>query len=238
MIYAGILAAGLGVRMHRQDMPKQFLPLGEKPIIVHTLEQFFINPQVGRIVIVAPDRWILYTEDLLARYDTMGKECFVITGGENKAESIDAVARYINETWGVANDDVLIAHDAIRPFVTQRIINDNIDAARRCGAANTAIMTNDAVLVSKDGHLLDEVPPHEIMYAEQTPQTYMLSKLKAALDHAVSNGVKLREENELPRLYIKAGHEMCLVRGEYSNMKIINPYDLEVANALLKERKV
>lgn len=238
MIYAGILAAGLGVRMHRLDMPKQFLPLGNKPIIIHTLEQFFINPLIGRIIIVAPDSWKIYTEDLLARYDSMGKECFVIIGGRNKVESIDAIVRYIDETWGIADDDVLIAHDAIRPFITQRIINDNIDSARCYGAANTAIMTNDAILVSKDGFLLDEVPPHEIMYAEQTPQTYMLAMLKNAIDKAVAGGVKLNEENELPRLYIKAGNRMCLVRGEYSNMKIINPYDLEVANALLKERKV
>ena len=238
MIYAGILAAGLGERMHRQDMPKQFLPLGEKPIIIHTMEQFFLNPQVGRIIVVAPERWKLYAEDLISRYDAMGKECFVITGGKNKAESINAVAQYIDKKWGITDEDVLIAHDAIRPFITQRIINDNIETAKRDGAANTVMVTNDAILVSKDGLLLDEVPPHEIMYAEQTPQTYMISRLKTAIEKAVSEGIKLKDENELPRLYIKSGNRMCLVRGEYSNMKIINPYDLEVANALLKERKV
>lgn len=238
MIYAGILAAGLGERMHRQDMPKQFLPLGEKPIIIHTMEQFFLNPQIGRIIIVAPESWKLYAEDLISRHDAMGKECFVITGGKNKAESINAVAQYIDEKWGITDEDVLIAHDAIRPFITQRIINDNIETAKRYGAANTVMVTNDAILVSKDGLLLDEVPPHETMYAEQTPQTYMISRLKTAIEKAVSEGVKLKDENELPRLYIKSGNRMCLVRGEYSNMKIINPYDLEVANALLKERKV
>jgi len=238
MIYAGILAAGLGERMHRQDMPKQFLPLGEKPIIIHTMEQFFLNPQVGRIIVVAPERWKLYAEDLISRYDAMGKECFVITGGKNKAESINAVAQYIDKKWRITDEDVLIAHDAIRPFITQRIINDNIETAKSYGAANTVMVTNDAILVSKDGLLLDEVPPHEIMYAEQTPQTYMISRLKTAIEKAVSEGVKLKDENELPRLYIKFGNRMCLVRGEYSNMKIINPYDLEVANALLKERKV
>jgi 2-C-methyl-D-erythritol 4-phosphate cytidylyltransferase len=66
MIYAAVLAAGLGVRMHRRDLPKQFLPLGEKPILIHTLERFCAHPRVGRILIVAPDAWKAYTEDLTA----------------------------------------------------------------------------------------------------------------------------------------------------------------------------
>lgn len=235
MIYAGILAAGLGVRMHRQDMPKQFLQLGEKPIIMHTLEQFFINPDIDRIIIVAPDRWILYMEDMLTQYDTMGKECFVISGGLNKTESTSMIVDYIDNKWGVTQRDILIAHDAIRPFVTQRIINDNIAATKEHSGANTAMVTNDAILVSKDGKLLDDVPPHEQLYAEQTPQSYSIKLLKEMLEKANSSGVVLRNETELPRLYVRFGNEMRLVRGEYSNIKIINPYDLEVANALLKE---
>jgi 2-C-methyl-D-erythritol 4-phosphate cytidylyltransferase len=236
MIYAGILAAGLGVRMHRQDMPKQFLPLGDKPIIIHTLEQFFVHPRVGRVIIVAPETWKQYTEDLTARYDNMGKELFVIAGGVNKTESIGVAVEYIDERWGIRDDDILIAHDAIRPFITQRIINDNIDAAATYGSANTVMRTNDAILVSQDGMHLEEVPDHNRMYAEQTPQTYNLTELKDSIAWASDEGILLKDESELPRLYVQSGHKMRLVRGEYSNMKIINPYDLEVANALLKER--
>jgi 2-C-methyl-D-erythritol 4-phosphate cytidylyltransferase len=236
MIYAGILAAGLGVRMHRSDLPKQFLRLGEKPIIIHTLEQFFAHPRVGRVIVVAPETWKVYTEDLTAGYDNMGKEVFVISGGANKTESIGVAVEYIENRWGIQDGDVLIAHDAIRPFITQRIIDDNIDAAMECGAANTVMRTNDTILVSEAGLFLEEVPDHNRMYAEQTPQTYLLSVLKEVLARAAEKGTPLRDESELPRLYIRSGHAMRLVRGEYSNMKIVNPYDLEVANALLKER--
>jgi 2-C-methyl-D-erythritol 4-phosphate cytidylyltransferase len=237
MIYAGILAAGLGLRMHRQDLPKQFLPLGEKPILIHTLEQFYLNPNVGRIIVVAPDSWKLYTEDLLAKYDSMEKEYFVISGGENKTESIYLLSRFIDSKWGTNSEDILVAHDAIRPFVTQRIIDENIAAVKRHGAANTAMVTNDALLVSRDGKVLDDVPPHEHIYAEQTPQSYSLKRLNDTFKYASDNGIALRSENELPRLYIKAKNEMCLVRGEYYNIKIVGPYDLEVSNALLKEQK-
>jgi 2-C-methyl-D-erythritol 4-phosphate cytidylyltransferase len=236
MIIAGILAAGLGKRMHRQDLPKQFLSLGDKPIIIHTVEQFLINTRIEKIIVVAPEIWKQYTEDLLAEYDNFGKEIAVICGGANKTESIYRMTKYIVQNEVVSEDDILIAHDAIRPFVTQRIIDDNIDIAARFGAANTSMVTNDAVLFSKDGEKLDGIPGHNIIYAEQTPQTYKLSKLIALFDDTLSKGVKLSDVSELPRLYISEGNEMRLVRGEYSNMKIINPYDLEVANALLKER--
>lgn len=224
--------------MHRQDMPKQYLMLGEKPIILHTLEQFLINPQVGRVIVVAPDTWRMYTEDLLSQVDAMNKELFVISGGLNKTESMYVLGQYIEETWGVDDSDILIAHDAIRPFITQRIIDDNIAVARSRGAANTAMITNDSILVSKDGLSLDSIPNKSQMFAEQTPQTYMLKRLRDTFSQAIAEGVSLQGESELARLYIKYGNEMGLVSGEYSNMKIINPYDLEVANALLKERKL
>jgi 2-C-methyl-D-erythritol 4-phosphate cytidylyltransferase len=237
MIYAGILAAGLGERMHRQDLPKQFLPLGEKPIIIHTVEQFLLNMRVDKIIVVVPSVWDQYAVDLLGEYDHLGKEIAVITGGQNKTESIYLITEFIKKHHEVSEADILIAHDAIRPFVTQRIINDNIDTAEMFSASNTAMVTNDALLISKDGIILDEVPNHEIIYAEQTPQTYKLQNLINVLGQAKKQGIAFSSVNELPRLYIQSGCEMKLVRGEYSNMKIINPYDLEVANALLKERK-
>ncbi|MDR2594978.1 MAG: D-ribitol-5-phosphate cytidylyltransferase [Fibromonadaceae bacterium] len=236
MIYAGILAAGIGTRMHRQDMPKQFLPLGEKPILIHTLEQFIVNQKIEKILIIVPDEWKLYAEDMLLQYDFMGKEYVVISGGVNKTESIGTSVDYIDEMWQIKENDILIAHDAIRPFITQRLIDEHIETVKKYGAANTAMVTNDAILVSKNGTLLDEVPNHQHLYAEQTPQSYSLVKLKEFLKKIKDRGVPLHNENELPRLWLKEKYEMRLVRGEYFNMKIINPYDLEVAEALLKER--
>jgi len=236
MIYAGILAAGIGTRMHRQDMPKQFLPLGEKPILIHTLEQFIVNQRIEKILIIVPDEWKLYAEDMLSQYDFMGKEYVVISGGVNKTESIGASVDYIEETWQIKENDILIAHDAIRPFITQRLIDEHIETVKKYGATNTAMVTNDAILVSKNGTLLDEVPNHKHLYAEQTPQSYSLAKLKELLKKIKDRGMPLHNESELPRLWLKEKYEMRLVRGEYFNMKIINPYDLEVAEALLKER--
>ena len=237
MIYAGILAAGIGARMHRQDMPKPFLPLGEKPIIIHTLEQFFIHPRIKKIVIAVPESWKLFAEDLIGKYDTMETEVIVIAGGENKTISTQMIVDYIVSFWGVQNDDILLTHDAVRPFITQRIIDDNIESSLRHGASSTVMTTNDTIVVSQDGIILSEVPSKNIMFAEQTPQTFNLKTLQAVFESAAKNEISLSSETELPRLYIQQGHSMNLVEGEYFNMKIINPHDLEIALALLKEKK-
>ena len=237
MIYAGILAAGKGVRMHRQDLPKQFLPLGDKPIIIHTLEQFVVNPSVDHIITVVPEEWLQYTEDLLAKYKLTDKPYSIIAGGLNKTESIGFTAKFIDDKFEINDGDMLIAHDAIRPFVTQRIINDHISGVYEFGAANTAMKMNDSILITKD-EMLEAVPSHENMAAEQTPQSYSLTKLKELLTQIKTGDIPLTSEAEFPRLWLKMGYEMGVVRGEYFNMKIINPYDLEVANALLKERNL
>lgn len=235
MIYAAILAAGLGQRMHRQDMPKQFLSLGDKPILIHTVEQFLINERIDKLIVAAPSDWMRYTEDLLAKYNFTEKEIVVMLGGANKTESIKKVTDWIAENYTIQDNDILVIHDAIRPFVTQRIINDNIDLAKQYGAANTSIETIDALLTSQNGKVIDEVLFHEVIYAEQTPQTYNLKTLIDVFNHAAATAIDLLTVSELPRLYISCGNTMHMVRGEYSNSKIVHPYDLRVANALLKE---
>ena len=238
MIYAGILAAGIGNRMHRQDMPKQFLPLGEKPLIINTLEQFYVNPNIDKIIVVAPDDWHQFTEDMISKYDTMDTEVLIISGGSNKTMSIKSIVDFINENYGISDSDILVTHDAVRPFVTQRIINENILAARECGIAGTVIVTNDTIVVSTEKGYITAVPRKREMFAEQTPQTYRLIELTDIFRQAEEEDDNLERETELARLCIKQGRKIKMVRGDVSNIKIINPYDLEIANALLVEKKL
>jgi len=236
MIYAAILAAGFGARMNRQDLPKPYLPLGTKPIVIHTLEQFCVNPNVDKVIMIAAETWHTYAEDIIQKYGLLKSEVIVISGGRSKTESIKLVTNYITENFEAKDDDILIAHDAIRPFVTQRVIEDNINFAQNHGAANTVMTTNDMIIVTQDGKTMSEVPLKYQMFAEQTPQTYKLALLNEFFDYAVREGINLSEEMAFTRLFLRFGRKMHLVTGEYSNMKIINPYDLEVANALLMER--
>ena len=224
--------------MHRQDMPKQFLPLGEKPLIINTLEQFYVNPNIDKIIVVAPDDWHQFTEDMISKYDTMDTEVLIISGGSNKTMSIKSIVDFINENYGISDSDILVTHDAVRPFVTQRIINENILAARECGIAGTVIVTNDTIVVSTEKGYITAVPRKREMFAEQTPQTYRLIELTDIFRQAEEEDDNLERETELARLCIKQGRKIKMVRGDVSNIKIINPYDLEIANALLVEKKL
>lgn len=238
MVYAGILAAGIGSRMHRQDLPKQFLPLGEKPLIINTLEQFYVNPNIDKIIVVAPHDWHQFTEDMISKSDTMDTDVLVISGGFNKTMSVKLIVDYIEKNYGIGDDDILVTHDAVRPFVTQRIINENITAAREYGIAGTVVLTNDTIVASTQKDYITAVPKKSEMFAEQTPQTYRLKDLDSIFVQAEKENDVLESETELARLCIKQGRKIKMVRGDVSNMKIINPYDLEVANALLAEKKL
>ncbi|MGN0689472.1 MAG: 2-C-methyl-D-erythritol 4-phosphate cytidylyltransferase [Oscillospiraceae bacterium] len=238
MVYAGILAAGIGSRMHRQDLPKQFLPLGEKPLIINTLEQFYVNPNIDKIIVVAPHDWHQFTKDMISKSDTMDTDVLVISGGLNKTMSVKLIVDYIEKNYGIGDDDILVTHDAVRPFVTQRIINENITAAREYGIAGTVVLTNDTIVASTQKDYITAVPKKSEMFAEQTPQTYRLKDLDSIFVQAEKENDVLESETELARLCIKQGRKIKMVRGDVSNMKIINPYDLEVANALLAEKKL
>ncbi len=235
MIYAGILAGGIGTRMHRMDIPKQFLMLGSKPIIIHTIEQFFINSMIDRIIIAVPSNWVLYTIDLIKKYIPQNDRIFVILGGVNKNESTFNIIQYIKEQWDIVDDDIIVAHDAIRPFVTQRIINDNIKKVKQYGVVNTVMPTTDTIINSTDGERIVEIPIKSHMYFEQTPQSFNIGKLKYIFDTIDIKSIQ--KESELMRLFINNGMEIHMVYGESFNIKIVTPYDLEVSNSLIKEIK-
>jgi 2-C-methyl-D-erythritol 4-phosphate cytidylyltransferase len=232
------MAAGINSRMHRQDLPRQFLPLGEKPILIHTLEQFFVNPKINRLVIIVPREWKQYTEDLMKQHKIFNKNVVIVCGGINKTESIKITVDYISDAWGIESDDALIVHDGIRPFVTQRLIDEHIETLKHHEGASTAILSNDFIIASDDGKSVNDIAPYGKLLAEQTPQSYSLNKLNHILNEATQSGISLSNEPSVSRLWIRFGCAMKIVQGEYYNMKIINPYDLEVANALLKERNL
>ena len=236
MVYAAILAAGFGDRMNHKDLPKPYLMLGAKPIMIHALEQFCINPNIDRVIVVVAETWRTYAEDVIRKYKLMEKNIIVIAGGKSKTASMGLVTKYVAESFSINDDDILVAHDAIRPFVTQRIIDEIISTARIYGAANTVMTTNDMIIVSQDGVTMSEVPLKLQMFAEQTPQAYKLTALDQLFTFSMQEGVNLDEETAFTRMFLRYGGKMRLIQGEYSNMKIINPYDLEVANALLVER--
>lgn len=232
MIYASILAAGAFEKNDKRSLPQPYNLLGGKPILIHTLEQFTISPKIDKIIVVANRDWVVYTQELIKKSISFPKEIYVISGGENKNLSISLAAKYIEEKWGINEDDLLLNHDAIRPFISQRIIDDNVEAGRRYGVANTVMPTVDTIVVSDNKLTADSIPPKSKMYSEQTPQTFLLKRFLDSY-YAV-NEETFGKENDSVRFLLNQGHDVYLVSGDYSNIKIVTAFDVEVANAFLR----
>ena len=230
MNFAGILAGGKGERMGKTDLPKQFLMLGGKPIIVHTVEQFLISDKIDHIVIAVPENWINYTKDIVDKYCKNDK-ISITQGGQRRDETLYNICNYIKENFDVTEDDIIVTHDAVRPFVTQRIINDNVEKCIQYGATDTVIPATDTIVESSDSEFIASVPVRGMMYQGQTPQSFKILEY-------MDTSSKLQEEEkniltDAAKIYTRNNKKLALVKGDLYNIKITTMYDLKMANLML-----
>ena len=122
MIFAGILAGGIGSRMNIVDMPKQFLPLMGKAIIIHTMEKFLLCNQIDYIYVGVHSGWMTHMNDLIEKHLPMFKDKIVLTeGGEDRNDTIINIISAIESNHTVTDEDIILTHDAVRPFITPRL---------------------------------------------------------------------------------------------------------------------
>lgn len=234
MIYAEILAGGKGTRMGNINMPKQFLTLNTRPIIIHTIEKFMLNDRFDKIIVVSPKEWINHTKDIIKKHIGRTEHVVVVEGGKDRNESIMSGIRYIESEFGLHDDDVIITHDSVRPFLTHRIIEENIDAAIKYGAVDTVIEAVDTIIQSEDGETISNIPVRNEMYQGQTPQSFNINML---INHYNSLSEEQKEIlTDAAKICALKGEKVKLVKGEVFNIKVTTPYDLKVANAILQER--
>ncbi len=226
MIYAVIAAGGIGSRMGA-DKPKQYIEIGGKAIILHTAEKFINNSRTDKVIVLVPEDWVDYTKRIFKDTDVI-----VIPGGDTRNETLMRAIDYIETTDGLTEETYLLTHDAVRPFVTDDIINANIDAMLTFGATGTVIPATDTVFSSDNGEVIDSIPDRSKLYQAQTPQCFGALKLRELYE-----GLSDEEKDILTdgcKIYLLKGHEVHLVKGHVSNIKITYPHDLIVAEAILK----
>lgn len=231
-VYAAILAGGSGTRMGNPEKPKQFLMLGDKPILVHTVEKFCAEAQFDLVLVLCPEPWVQKTQDLLKRYcpEHYGK-VVVIAGGASRNETVRKALAYLCENCEADDASILVTHDAVRPFVSYRIIEENIQAAIKHGACDTVIPATDTIVQSMDGETISAIPDRSQFYQGQTPQSFNLLQLKALMESLTPEEEALL--TDACKIYTLRGKKVALVRGDVSNMKITYPQDLRVACALI-----
>ena len=226
MIYAVMAAGGIGSRMGA-DKPKQYIEIGGKAIIAHTAEKFLNCKRISKVIVLCPADWVDYTREIFSE-----SEVVVISGGETRNETLMKAIDYIEETDGLSEDTYLVTHDAVRPFVTEEIINNNIEAMLRYGATGTVIPATDTIFQSVNGQIIDSIPDRSELYQAQTPQCFGALKLRE-LYQSLSD-----EEKDILtdgcKIYLLKGHDVHLVKGDVGNIKITYPHDLIVAEAILK----
>lgn len=232
MTYGVILAGGVVNRMGNAEKPKQFLLLGEKPIIVHTIEKFYVNSKFEKIVVLCPEQWVMYTKNLVGKYLEDNGRISVVPGGDTRNETIMNAIRYIEEQDGIDDETIIVTHDAVRPFVTHRILEENIEMAKKYGACDTVVPATDTIVMSQDNITITEIPDRSKLYQGQTPQSFNAKKLKELYESLT------KEEKEIltdaAKIFSIRGENVYLVNGEVYNIKITYPYDLKVAETLLE----
>lgn len=232
MIFVSILAGGFGERIGNTDKPKQFLSLGSKPILIHTIEKFYINSIFDEIIVTVPKQWVNHTQDLIKKYVADSSNITVIEGGNIRNESILNSIAYIKENYTISDDDIILTHDAVRPFVTHRIIMENIETAKNYGCCNTVIPATDTIVESIDGDFVSNIPNREIMYSGQTPQSFKILKFEEFYN-SLSEDIKLNL-TDAAKVFVLNNYPVAIVEGEVTNIKITYSYDLKLANTILK----
>ena len=177
-IYGVVLAGGKGTRMGNVEKPKQFMEIGDKPIIVHTIEKFVANTQFEKVLVLSPKQWIKHTQDLVRKYIPGSDHVVVIEGGSTRNETIMNAIAYIEKTGKLDEDTIIVTHDSVRPFVTHRILEENIRYAKEFGACDTVIPATDTIVESKDHQLITSIPDRSTMYQGQTPQSFKAKHLR------------------------------------------------------------
>lgn len=237
MNYAGILAGGRGTRFGSTERPKQFLRMGSSsaPLLIYTIRAFLACDGIDRVIVASPADWLEYTRVLIAENCTpeQAARIHVIEGGEERSSSLENICTFIEREFGLEDDDILVSHDAVRPFVTQRIIEENIEKARTGGCTDTVVPATDTIVVSANGSTIDSIPLRSEYYQGQTPQSFFIKEY-LELYRALSNEQR-STLTDACKVYLLQGRQVHLVMGEYNNIKITTPHDVHVANKILDE---
>lgn len=228
MNYALIFAGGTGQRMNTKTLPKQFLELHSKAIIIHTLEQFSNHFDIDGIVVVCVKGYIEYLKKILAK-STVNKITAIIPGGETGQESIWNGIKELYNNY--SEDTIVLIHDGVRPLIDQETITENILCVKKNGNAITvAPATETIVMKQENSGMISEIADRDKCYMARAPQSFYLSDLYKAHKEAKKSGK--RNFVDTACLMHAYGHMLYIVEGPVENIKITTPTDYYIFRAV------
>lgn len=232
MNYALILAGGTGTRMGNTGIPKQFLSLKEKPIIIYTLKKILEVEEISHIIIVCNNDYKKYLQDLLIEYDILEK-IYITNGGNSRIESVLNGLEFIQNNFEIEKSDICLILDSVRPFVSTNLILENIKYAKKYGAATTAVELIETVIESDENNCVKKIFERSNMYSDQSPQAFNIHFFLEASRKVEKD--KLKKNTDLAEIITLNNGTVYIVKGERKNIKITTPIDLTVANKILEQ---
>ncbi len=232
MNVALIIAGGIGARM-QMSSPKQFMSVNGKPVIAYTMEAFQRNDSIDVIAVVCLEGW----EDILWSYAkkyNISKLKWVTNGGDSGFHSLRNGMLLLKKHC--SPDDIILIHDAVRPLVSDDIINANIAGVKQYGTAITVVPATEALLYSEDGEISGKVVDRSLIWRTQTPQSLRLSHFIKAHEEALARGIT--DTVATCTLLIELGEEVHFVFGEGTNFKITCREDLGLLKAYIDAKNL
>lgn len=232
MNVAVIIAGGSGQRMEH-DIPKQFISVYDKPIIIYTLEGFERHPQIDAIEVVCLDGW----QDVLRAYakqHNITKLKWIVTGGATGQESIRNGVFHLEDKC--AEDDTIIIHDGIRPLVDEMVLTDVIAKCKKYGNAVTSLPYNEQIFVVDDEISTTKYIPRETLRRVSTPQAYTFGKLDWAYHEAFEKSIGIHGSSYTNTMMVELGERLYFAAGSDKNIKLTTPDDLRMFKGYLKDR--
>ncbi len=232
MNIALIIAGGRGERMN-QDIPKQFINVYDKPVIVYTLEAFQGHPDIDRIAVVCLEGWEQILRAYAKQFNITKLDVFAMNGSTGQESIKNGIMALKDVCHG---DDIVLVHDAIRPMVSREIISDCIAKCKTHGSAISVIPCNEAILeCSSDRASSGKTIPRDSLMRTQTPQAFTYSRILAAHEEALKRGIT----NSVASctLMIELGQVVHFSVGSEKNLKLTTVDDIEIFKALLKSEK-
>ncbi|MFZ3012752.1 MAG: 2-C-methyl-D-erythritol 4-phosphate cytidylyltransferase [Nitrospira sp.] len=221
-------AAGRGLRMGG-SVPKQFLALGGEPLVVHSLRVLQHSPVIHEIILAVPEADLDYClNDLAVRYG-FSKITRVVAGGKERQDSVRHALEHVP-----VETDIVVVHDAVRPFLTLDMVADVVEAARRVGGAIVALPMRDTVKQVGNNHHIERTVDRGPLWLAQTPQAFRRDRLLDAHRKAHADGVRATDD---AFLFEWAGHPVVVVEGSGENIKVTRPEDMVIGEAILASRQ-
>lgn len=230
---AVIFAGGSGTRMNAKTLPKQFLNMNGKPIIIHTLEYFENCKEIDGIVVSCIDGWMDYFQKFVEKF-RITKVKKIVRGGNTGQESIYNALCGASEVYP-EEETVVLIHDGVRPLISEELILSNIKTVRTFGTAITVSPVTETVVIANEEEKLENVVERSHCFHAKAPQSFYLKDILSAHEKAREEGIL--DMIDSATLMSRYGYKLHLVEGNVENIKITNPADFYVFRSLYEARE-